>query len=281
MKCNVARQGCWELPTPDRGRLRSRDYVWHMGPPLPPRAKLRPRQRPPACDEGSARLAFNPARIAGVLFLLLGCQPPPNEGDAAPAGDAVAAGELDLVEVSLSWVDSLHPDVVTAPIALTEDGHLVLGGVLDATDRTRREFQQRLPTSREIERFAEELALNRGRPFYGPDGRPVDIGERPSEADRLLAYQRRILPHFDGLEGVWTDAGDRLWVVGQANDSTWLDLFDDHQFVRRWTFPCTGTDRVLRAAMGGGFFAFICEVDDPSGEIAARVKLYRIAGAGG
>lgn len=372
-------------------------------------------------------------KASGVLVAALGCQSPAREADLALPGNSVAADELNLVEVSVPWVDSLHPDVVTAPITLTDDGHLVLGAVFDATDRalvsihlatgrtvrfarrgrgpgevrlvgglfasgnavivqesgesqfirftasgehvwtvrswppvvvlavrgdsidelggglagvvirrrhlradtgrtlhspadstwrawrgeglrpqpvgyatfadgrmvmlnpftyeiqyydqsgtptfrTRRELEPRLPTSREIERFSEHLAQNRGRPFYGPDGRPVDIGGRPSEADQLHAYQERILPHFHGLEGVWTDAGDRLWVVGQANDSTWVDLFEDHAFVRRWTLPCTGTDRWLRAAMGGGFLAFVCEVDDPAGEIAARVRIYRIIG---
>lgn len=148
------------------------------------------------------------------------------------------------------------------------------------TERVQRGLRPRLPTPREVNRFAERLQQSRGRPYYGPDGRAYDLGAGPTEAERLEAYRIRPLPHFHGLGGgAWTEGTERLWVLGQANDSTWLDLFEGPQFVRRWTLPCAGTDRQVSSAAGGGYLVLLCEVDDPTGEVAARIQLYRMDGA--
>ncbi len=377
-------------------------------------------------------MGFISKLITGTIVLLLGCQPPSSEVAAAAAGLGAAADELDLVEVSLSWLDTLHLDVVHAPIALTDDGYLIAAGTFDPEQRllvsvhlasgqmarfgrtgrgpgevrfiqglfggvgeftiydngelrflrltsigahrwttapqplvdvhrvwgdsmdgywdfddggnspvirrrhlrsgggrellhgsdsiwrawrgdgprprpvgfatfadgrvvllnpytfelqyydfegnpsarTAREVPARYPTEREVGWFAEQLVLQRGRPYYGPDGQPVDIGSRPSEFDQTERFRERQLPHF--WDGAWTDAAGRLWVVGQANDSTWVDLFNGTEFVKRWMLPCAGDRTRVRNARTETHLALVCQVNDPTGEIAARIRLYRI-----
>ncbi len=384
-------------------------------------------------------MAFSSLLLTGILVILLGCESLAREAGSAPAGNRVAAGGLDLVEVSLPWLDTLHLDVVQAPIALTDDGYLIAAGTFDPQQRlllsvhvasgemvrftrtgrgpgevrfikglfggdgeftiydngelrflrltstgrhrwtttpqplvdvhtvrgdsvdgywevggsggspvvrrqhlrgeggrdllhgsdstwrawrgegrlprpvgfatfadgrvvllnpytyevqyyntqgtpyarTGRDLPSRSPTEREIGLFTEQLVLQRGRPFYGPDGQPVDIGSRPSEGELTTRYRERQLPHFYTSEGIWTDAAGRLWVLGQANDSTWVDLFNGTEFVKRWTLPCAGNAVRVRNAKTETHLALVCDADDPSGEIAARVKLYRITAPGG
>ena len=96
-------------------------------------------------------------------------------------------------------------------------------------------------------------------------------------AQQVEQYRDRPLPHFLGLEdGVWTDDRDRLWIIGQVNDSTWVDLFVGTSFVRRWTWPCAGNDRCVRTAMGGGYLALVCEAPDDGREAEAMLRIYEI-----
>lgn len=370
--------------------------------------------------------------LLGLLVFTVACRGPDNEAPFDSAVPAITAGELDLVEVSLPWLDTLHLDVLHAPVALTDEGYLILAGVFDSEQRlllsvnlssgqvtrfgrtgrgpgevrfinglfggegeftiydngelrfvrmtstgshrwttppqplvnvhsvrgdsidgywevdgssgspvirrqhlrgeggrdllhgsdstwrawrgdgrfprpvdfatfadgrvvllnpytyevqyydaqgrpsirTGRDLPPRYPTEREVGRFTEQLVLQRGRPFYGPDGQPVDIGSRPSEFDQTERFRERQLTHF--WDGARTDTAGRLWVIGQANDSTWVDLFDGTEFIRRWTLPCAGDRTRVRNAKTEMYLALVCAVDDPTGEITARIRLYRI-----
>lgn len=140
--------------------------------------------------------------------------------------------------------------------------------------RTSRDLPSRFPTEREVGLFTEQLMRQRGRPFYGPDGQPVDIGGGPSELELTNRFRERQLPHLYG--GSWIDDAGRLWVIGQANDSTWVDLFNGTEFVKRWNLPCAGDRNRVRNAKTETHLALVCAVDDSTGEIAARIRLYRI-----
>ncbi len=80
------------------------------------------------------------------------------------------------------------------------------------------------------------------------------------------------LPHFEVL-GLWFDVRHRLWVIGNANDSTFLDVFRDSVFLGRRSIACRRSwDQ--RPTLQGRWIAMTC--DGETSEQPSVVRLFRI-----
>ena len=134
---------------------------------------------------------------------------------------------------------------------------------------TSRRIPYRRHTERELAHQRSALErLTRGG-FRGPGGQRLTL---PSAKQRLDTLENEVLPHF-GRRGLQFDAGGRLWVIGEANDSTFVDVFADTSFLGRQTLPCTGFRRAL--SMKGGWLGLICDTPE-SADGLPEVQLYRV-----
>lgn len=132
----------------------------------------------------------------------------------------------------------------------------------------RREIEARHRTPAEIARDAEAIE-SRQRTFRTPDGRRMPM---PGTQARIDSLPLQTLPHFS-RNGVGFDARRRLWVIGEANDSTFADVFADTAFLGRQMLPCS--DHRRSVALNGRWLVLLCAARDTS-DVEAEIQLYRI-----
>jgi hypothetical protein len=109
-----------------------------------------------------------------------------------------------------------------------------------------------------------------GKTYVGPDGKRIAL-----DVDGAMARAAaRPVRHFTPTTGPQVDATGRLWVFGQAHDSTFVDLFHDRRFIRRWMFPCWNP--WPSASIDAAWFLLVCEATSEEGDAVASLQLYRI-----
>lgn len=168
-------------------------------------------------------------------------------------------GGLELVantDPYLRWWSSRHTATwATVPAYYARAAKMVLGEgimyrlvLLDRAARGHMEFGRELPpryrTDAEHSHFARLL---------------LAIAEENVDSVTLVgeiaSTRSQVLPHF-GRSGVWIDPSGRVWVVGSASDSTFVDIFADGVYIGRTMIDCWGSnDRIAYAA---GWMALLC-----------------------
>jgi hypothetical protein len=106
----------------------------------------------------------------------------------------------------------------------------------------------------------------------GPSGGRVAIG---GLEERLDSLPKQVLPHFS-RHGLGYDARGRLLVIGEATDSTFVDVFADTAFLGRQMLPCTG--HYASVSLNGEWLALLCTTDAAEGP-PAELQLYRLEDA--
>lgn len=131
-----------------------------------------------------------------------------------------------------------------------------------------RDVPPRMATQLERDRLDSQIVAMLRAP-RGPRG--TVLGGRLADDPQRTLFRSEPLPHFPA-DGLAFDEHHRLWVIGTAEDSTFMDVFADSTFLGRVTEPC-GTRR-LASALRGHWLALACEVED--GPNPVELKLFRI-----
>lgn len=164
------------------------------------------------------------------------------------------------------------------PATLTRDELIVADGYsytiwrISLRDPTqRRQFTRILPPRRVTER--EFASADSGWVELERNGIPGPGGQRIRENfDREREFLRSTpRPHFQ-MFGLSVDGRGRLWVIGKANDSTFVDVFSDTTFLGRHMIDCDRTG--YAGAVRGKWLALGCE--DQSKDFPYELRLYRI-----
>lgn len=92
------------------------------------------------------------------------------------------------------------------------------------------------------------------------------------ERNRLLDEK---LPYFYSNPTI--DSQGRLWIVGQAGDSGYADLFGPDGFIGRMALSCPGFDR-RGWWVNGHWLALRCRTDSPTSLSGNVLKLWRLEG---
>ncbi len=132
-----------------------------------------------------------------------------------------------------------------------------------------RELAPRMRTPLEL-KGVEPRLRRQSEPHDGPDGRVVpglDLGNLERRA------RRDTLPHFVP-GGLGFDDHGRLWVVGQANDSTFADVFTDTTFLGRQMLDCRDSNVMQTVAIADHWIAMVCESADENHPYT--IRLFRI-----
>lgn len=123
---------------------------------------------------------------------------------------------------------------------------------------------------RMTERQADETltGLNRNparKPLTGPD--------LERARDKLMKEK---LPYFSHITTLTIDDQGRLWILGQAGDSGYADIFGRDGFVGRLPLSCDGFKR--NWALTGHWLAITCATDNPASTSGGVLKIFRIEG---
>lgn len=126
-------------------------------------------------------------------------------------------------------------------------------------------------TALELDQATSELTARAREPFIGPYGKAI---RTPDPDARIRKLKFDTLPHFTAAGGLAFDAQGRLWVVGQASDSTFADVYADTTFLGRITVDYFNPYWTRPVALQSRWLAVPClESDD-----VYRIRLYRIEG---
>lgn len=164
------------------------------------------------------------------------------------------------------------------PATLTQDAYYVGDGydyviwriaLNDLARRTRisRQVPPRMVTEREFAEADSAWSKTEREGVPGPNGQR--IRENFDREREFLRTQPR--PHFQ-MFGLSVDGRGRLWVIGKANDSTFLDVFADTTFLGRHMLDCDRTG--YAGAVRGSWLALGCE--ERTGDFPYQLRLYRI-----
>lgn len=134
-----------------------------------------------------------------------------------------------------------------------------------------REVPARMITAREMEALEANWRRMEQSGVPGPNGRLF----REDFTPERHFFRERARPHFQ-FNALAIDGRSRLWVIGRANDSTFLDVFADTIFLGRHMVPCKRTG--YAAAVSGQWVALGCE--DEEREAPYELRLYRIVNDG-
>jgi hypothetical protein len=105
----------------------------------------------------------------------------------------------------------------------------------------------------------------------GPMGGRWSESRWREEREKLLATPQR---HFLHMVTPTIDAEGRLWILGEAGDSGYADLFGPDGFVGRLELPCKGFEQGWRVT--GRWLALICAPDSDDFPGDAVFKLFAI-----
>lgn len=120
-------------------------------------------------------------------------------------------------------------------------------------------------------RLPDEVAAMRRSLELSLDGAGGNLAHAADLRARLDTLDRERLPHLV-WPGLFFDQHDRLWAVGRANDSTFVDAFVGGAFVARQVLPCRAAGQ--RVSLVGEWLALVC--DRPEREDAPHeVQLWR------
>lgn len=126
-------------------------------------------------------------------------------------------------------------------------------------------------TARELAEARAEVERTAHIPFVGPDGQ---ASRNEKGEARIRRLQLDTLPYFTANGGLAFDGAGRLWVVGQANDSTFADIYADTTLVGRIMIECRDPNWTRPVSLHARWLAMACL--DPD-EIH-RLRLYTIEG---
>jgi hypothetical protein len=121
-----------------------------------------------------------------------------------------------------------------------------------------RDIPPRHRTETELKRLAETL-----RAVSGPELSQADVDRE------TFAMKEQQLAHFM-YPGGWSDGTSRVWIVGEASDSTFIDFFADGAFLGRTMLPCPDNRR--RIGHSDNWLVLICGVDAGS-DTSSTVEL--------
>lgn len=134
----------------------------------------------------------------------------------------------------------------------------------------RRDVPSRRRTARELVDARARIERSK-RQFRGPKGQTVAHGGAQDAIARLATAPLR---HFSATHGLHFDGRGRLWVIGQANDSTFADVFARDEFLGRITLPCRSSN--LYASLRGEWLVLPCEAAGAEVSTEIELRLYRI-----
>ncbi len=137
---------------------------------------------------------------------------------------------------------------------------------------SRQALEPRRRTARELEEASARIRRLMRSGMPGPTGGRVAIG---GLEERLDSLPKQVLPHFS-RHGLGYDARGRLLVIGEASDSTFVDVFVDTTFLGRRMLPCTG--HYASVALNGEWLALLCTTDAAEGP-PVELQLYRLEDA--
>ena len=134
--------------------------------------------------------------------------------------------------------------------------------------RIERRIPPRMATAREIARAESSWVEMERRGMPGPRGTLV----RPDFSDQRRNLQQQPRMHFQ-YGGISFDGHRRMWVIGRANDSTFLDVFADTVFLGRRMVDCRRM--AYAGAVRGSWLALGCQADDDL-ERPYQIRRFRI-----
>lgn len=185
-----------------------------------------------------------------------------------PVGDTTLQRFAGLSRRSGRWpVAAINGDRI-----VIGDGYTYSLALFDATGSVR-PFSRVLPprTRTRWELGQTEDRLRSRAEFLVRSTDPAQVG-RVLDSLKLKA-SRDTLPHFVP-GGLGFDGAGRLWVLGQADDQTFADVFADTMFLGRTVIECRMPDTFRAISIRESWIAMICGTEDE--EFPYNLRLFHI-----
>ncbi len=131
-----------------------------------------------------------------------------------------------------------------------------------------RSISPRMSTEAEIARQESIWTKSERAGTPGPGGQRI----RPDFTNQRRELRERPRLHFQYM-GFGFDGKGRLWVMGRANDSTFLDVFADTTFLGRMMVDCRRSGHA--STVRGHWLALGCRDDEDISQ-PYRIRLFRI-----
>lgn len=207
---------------------------------------------------------------------------PGSRGEQVPATMSLLTGKTRiLIPASDSFLSTIGlPNAASGRIVLPRFGRW-LGGVVVADPGDYRlglyDWNGNLVRviHRELEprrKSAAEADSTLARLNSMPGRKRLAGGDLNRKRKQLLAEK---LPFFSGSPKI--DSQGRLWIMGQAGDSGFADLFGPDGFIGRLPLSCRGFHG-FAGNVSGHWLALQCETDDSASLSGYMTKLIRIEG---